>query len=71
MPAAQAVVVPLDGAPFVVVRLLLKPGTWYEDQRDRFRPFSRIVAPDEAMRAQVVQLSRGGARVGAGASTCS
>jgi len=60
MPAAQAVVVPLDGAPFVVVRLLLKPGTWYEDQRDRFRPFSRIVAPDEAMRAQVVQLSRGG-----------
>ena len=26
------------------MRLLLKPGTWYEDQREIFRPFNRIVA---------------------------
>ena len=43
--------------PFAVVRLLLKPGTWYEDQRDRFQPFNRLVEPDEAMRDEVVALT--------------
>jgi uncharacterized protein YecE (DUF72 family) len=57
MPLAQAAVVPVETAPFVVVRLLLKPGTWYQDQRDRFTPFNRLVAPDEAMRAEVVELT--------------
>ena len=38
MPLAQARVVAPEAAPFAVVRLLLKPGTWYEDQRDLFRP---------------------------------
>ena len=28
--------------PFSVIRLLLKPGTWYEDQREAFRPFNRL-----------------------------
>jgi uncharacterized protein YecE (DUF72 family) len=57
MPLAQAAVVPADTASFAVVRLLLKPGTWYEDQRELFRPFNRLVAPDESMRDEVVQLT--------------
>lgn len=56
MPVAQAAVVGAP-APLVVMRLLLKPGTWYEDQRDRFMPFNRLVAPDEAMRGEVVALT--------------
>lgn len=56
MPVAQAATVGAP-APFVVMRLLLKPGTWYEDQRDRFTPFNRLVAPDEAMRGEVVALT--------------
>ncbi|MGD9904044.1 MAG: DUF72 domain-containing protein [Vicinamibacterales bacterium] len=56
MPVAQAAVVGAT-APFVVLRLLLKPGTWYEDQRERFTPFDRLVAPDEAMRGEVVALT--------------
>jgi uncharacterized protein YecE (DUF72 family) len=54
--AAQAQAVPLDTAPFSVVRLLLRPGTRYEDQREAFRPFNRLVAPDPEMRADVVGL---------------
>jgi uncharacterized protein YecE (DUF72 family) len=57
MPAAQADVVPPEEAPFSIVRLLLKPGTWYEDQRDAFRPFDRLQAPDEAMRTDVVAVA--------------
>ena len=53
----QAQVVPPDGLPFAVIRLLLKPGTWYEDQRERFQPFNALVAPDESMRQDVVDLS--------------
>lgn len=56
MPAQQALAVPVEAMPFVVVRLLLRPGTWYEDQRERFEPFDRIVAPDESMRHDVVDL---------------
>jgi hypothetical protein len=40
------------------VRLLLRPGTWYEDQKERFTPFNRLVEPDEAMRADVVAIAR-------------
>ena len=57
-PADQMAVVPPDSGAFSIVRLLLKPGTWYEDQRERFTPFNRIVAPDEAMRADVVAVTR-------------
>jgi uncharacterized protein YecE (DUF72 family) len=57
-PAAQAAVVPPEDGPFTVVRLLLRPGTWYEDQRDRFKPFDRLVEPDEGMRADVVSVAR-------------
>lgn len=54
--AQSRVVVPEDIA-FTVIRLLLKPGTWYEDQRERFQPFNALVAPDEGMRQDVVDLS--------------
>ncbi|HUU33478.1 MAG TPA: DUF72 domain-containing protein [Vicinamibacterales bacterium] len=57
MPLAHAEVVPPETLPFSVVRLLLRPGTWYEDRRDRFRPFNRLVEPDEAMRDEVVALT--------------
>ena len=57
-PADQAAIVPPEDGPFAVIRLLLRPGTWYEDQRDRFKPFDRIVEPDEAMRADVVAVTR-------------
>ena len=57
MPLAQAAVVPPEEPPFAVVRLLLRPGTWYEDQRDRFTPFNRLVEADEPMRDEVVRLT--------------
>ena len=58
MPGQQAAVVPPEELPFTVIRLLLRPGTWYEDQRDRFKPFNRLVEPDEPMRADVVKVGR-------------
>jgi uncharacterized protein YecE (DUF72 family) len=57
MPVAQSGIVPPDDLPFTVVRLLLRPGSWYEDQKERFQPFNAIVEPDEAMRRDVVELS--------------
>ncbi len=57
MPLAQAAVVPPEALPFAVVRLLLRPGTWYEQQRDHFKPFDRLVEPDEPMRDEVVALT--------------
>jgi uncharacterized protein YecE (DUF72 family) len=57
-PADQAAIVPPEEGPFSVVRLLLRPGTRYEDQRERFKPFDRLVEPDEGMRADVVAVTR-------------
>jgi uncharacterized protein YecE (DUF72 family) len=57
-PGAQAATVPIDRPAPAVIRLLLRPGTWYEEQRERFRPFDRIVEPDEQMRDDVVGLIR-------------
>ena len=56
MPAAQAGAVDPSLFPFLVVRLLLRPGTWYDDQREKFKPFDRLVEPDEALRREVVDL---------------
>jgi uncharacterized protein YecE (DUF72 family) len=58
MPGDQTAIVPPESLPFAVVRLLLAPGTWYDDQRTRFRPFNRIVAEDGTMRAQAVSIAR-------------
>ncbi len=45
-------------APHVVCRLSLPPGNRYDDQKRKFAPFDRIVAPNEAMRASIVDLAR-------------
>ncbi len=57
MPVAQSAIVPPEDLPFTVVRLLLRPGSWYADQKERFQPFNALVEPDEAMRRDVVALS--------------
>lgn len=57
-PAEQTAIVPPEEHDFAVVRLLLRPGTWYEDQRERFKPFNRLVEPDEGMRADVVTVTK-------------
>ena len=56
LPAGQAAFVPVETMPFVVVRLLLRPGATYAEQREAFAPFDRLAAPDEEMRGQVVDL---------------
>ena len=58
MPLRQADTVAPGAAPFMVIRLLLRPGTRYEESRERFRPFNRLVAPDDIMRDEVVELAR-------------
>jgi uncharacterized protein YecE (DUF72 family) len=58
MPEEQASVVRPEDAPFLLVRLLMRPGTRYEDQREAFRPFNRIVERDDTMRAQIARLVR-------------
>jgi len=64
MPEDQAAVVSLDTAPFTVIRLLLAPGTRYDDRREEFLPFDRIVAPDLEMRRQVVSMARASSSLG-------
>ena len=54
---AQARVVPPEDLPFAVIRLLLRPGTWYEDQRAAFKPFNRLVAPDPTMRRDAIAVA--------------
>jgi uncharacterized protein YecE (DUF72 family) len=58
MPAAQAERVPVAQAPFAVIRLLLRPGTRYQERREEFVPFDRIVDPNPEMRRQTVALIR-------------
>ena len=58
MPANQAGMIPVESAPFAVIRLLLRPGTTYGERRDALAPFTRLTDPDEEMRGQVVSLAR-------------
>jgi uncharacterized protein YecE (DUF72 family) len=62
MPGEQASLVPQEKAPFVMIRLLMRPGTRYEQQRQEVRPFNRIVQPDERMRQDVVGILTRAAR---------
>jgi uncharacterized protein YecE (DUF72 family) len=64
MPADQARAVPVSAAPFVLIRLLLRPGTLYGERREEFLPFDRIVDPNPEMRAQVADLTREALRLG-------
>jgi len=45
-------------APFVVCRLSIPPGQRYEERKEAFAPFDRIVQPDEGVRADVAALAR-------------
>jgi uncharacterized protein YecE (DUF72 family) len=56
LPGEQAALVDVAAAPFTVIRLLLRPGTRYEARRDSFRPFNRIVDPDDRLRRDVTRL---------------
>lgn len=55
-PGQQRALVPVEEQPFVITRLLLKPGTRYEAQREAYAPFDKLVERDEAMRAEVIDL---------------
>jgi uncharacterized protein YecE (DUF72 family) len=44
-------------APFVVTRLMLPPFTRYEDKREEYAPFNRIVNAQLSMREDVVELA--------------
>jgi uncharacterized protein YecE (DUF72 family) len=61
-PGQQRALVPLDEQPFIISRLLLKPGTRYEEQREAFAPFDKLVERDEGMRAEVIGLLEEAAR---------
>jgi uncharacterized protein YecE (DUF72 family) len=58
MPGAQARTIPPEEQPFVMVRLLVGPGKWYEDQRQVFAPFDKLVEPDDQMRRDVLEIIR-------------
>ncbi len=45
------------GASFAVCRLSITPGHRYEERKEEFAPFDRIVRPDEGMRADVARLA--------------
>jgi uncharacterized protein YecE (DUF72 family) len=64
MPAEQAARVPVETAPFAMIRLLLRPGTRYEERREEFLPFDRIVDLSPEMRSEVVRLVRAALRAG-------
>jgi uncharacterized protein YecE (DUF72 family) len=51
-------------APFVVARLMLPPGSRYEERRAELAPFDRIVSPQREMRRDIVHLARACAAAG-------
>jgi uncharacterized protein YecE (DUF72 family) len=64
MPQEQAAAAPIETAPFAFIRLLLAPGTRYNDRREEFAPFDKLVAPDPEMRRQVVAIARAASDLG-------
>ncbi len=52
----QRAFVPLESQPFFLSRIMLRPGTRYEEQKERFAPFDKLVEPDPVMRNEVIQL---------------
>ncbi|MDQ3419976.1 MAG: DUF72 domain-containing protein [Acidobacteriota bacterium] len=64
MPGEQADLSEHTSAPFTMVRLLMRPGTRYEQQRETMAPFNRIVQQDEHMRRDTVDVLRRAAAAG-------
>ena len=58
MPGAQARTIPPEDQPVVMTRLLVRPGKWYEDQKQVFAPFDKLVEPDDEMRRDVLEIIR-------------
>jgi len=56
LPGQQADLLDVTRAPFVTIRLLLRPGTRYESRREDFRPFNRIVDQNDTLRRDVTRL---------------
>ncbi len=54
--AEQLRVAPLSAQPFMISRIMLRPGMRYEDQKERFAPFNVLVEPDPSMRNEVLQM---------------
>jgi hypothetical protein len=57
-PEEQARFMRVEDGPFTMVRLLLAPGTRYEERRQEMAPFNRIARADDRMRRQVTSLLR-------------
>lgn len=64
MPGEQADLVDHASAPFTMVRLLMRPGTRYERQRETMAPFNRIAQQDEHMRRDTLAVLRRAAAAG-------
>lgn len=62
--AEQARLLPVARQPALVVRWMLGHGRGYEEARDAYAPFDRLVAPDPASRAEVAELCRAAASAG-------
>lgn len=58
LPGAQARTIAPEEQPFVMARLLLKPGKWYEDQKQVFAPFDKLREVDDEMRRDVLDIIR-------------
>ena len=56
-PEEQARFMRVEEGPFTMVRLLLAPGTRYEERRQEMAPFNRIARADDRMRRQVTRCS--------------
>jgi uncharacterized protein YecE (DUF72 family) len=54
---AQSRMVPISSGESVIVRLLLRPGTGYEERKRQFLPFDKIVDPNEQMRREVIEIA--------------
>jgi uncharacterized protein YecE (DUF72 family) len=63
-PSAQAARLAPDDAPAVVIRWMLGHGQRYEDARERYLPFDRLVDEDPASRAEIADLCRAAAARG-------
>ncbi|MGD8824811.1 MAG: DUF72 domain-containing protein [Myxococcales bacterium] len=48
----------LTRGPLMVIRLLLPPGARYDELKEAYAPFDRLVAPQAAMRRDVLRLVR-------------
>ncbi|HSD72082.1 MAG TPA: DUF72 domain-containing protein [Thermoanaerobaculia bacterium] len=58
MPARQAERIPVGSASFAVIRLLMRPGTTYDERREEMMPFNRLTDVNPDMRDEVVSLVR-------------